>query len=123
MRCVHCGCIIETETVQCPNCHEPVATVSVLSPHEREKFAGVTIDQDDPGRKDQAYNDNYRSYRQGQQRVYIRRMSVGSNGKVAAIIGLLIMAVLAVLTIFAVPLVLLALIGGAVIWWLKRLLF
>jgi uncharacterized membrane protein YvbJ len=115
MRCDHCGVILEDEATSCSNCGKPVSPVSVLSPKERESFAGVTIDQDGSERSD-------RSDRPQQQRVYFRQVHMGGNNKLSGLITLLIIGlVIAIFLFFAVPLIVFLMVGAVVIWILKRL--
>lgn len=117
MRCIHCDFTLTDEATNCPNCGKPVASVSVLSPQERESFDGVTIDQDGGERSES--ND-----RQQQQRVYFRHVHMGGNNKLSGLITLLIIGlVIAIFLFFAVPMIVFLMVGAVVMWILNRLFF
>lgn len=117
MRCDHCGSNIVDGATRCSTCGNQVSQVSVLSPHERESFDGVTIEQDG-GERSERHDYSH------QQRVYFHQINLGGNNKLSGLVTLLLIGLLIVIFLFfAVPLVMLVLVGAVVMWIINRLFF
>ena len=117
MRCVHCGfSLTESDTV-CANCGKAASPVSVLPPEERESFNGITIEQDTGERAGSSTS-------QQRQRVYYHQVNIGNNSMLSGLFTLLVIGfVVALILFFAVPALILMVVAGIVLWFLRRLFF
>lgn len=119
MHCTVCGQETGSMTEsRCKNCR-PEPDVQILTPEEREKFHGVTIDSDG-GRQDDGQQRHSTGTGQNQG-VYIRQVSFGSGG--GLISKIVIAAIIAAIIFFVLPLALFVAGGLALFWLLYRLLF
>lgn len=100
MRCVECGAECRPEEKECPACKAQLHQVRVLTEEEKAHFDGMTLEQD--------YNQNSYQYsgNKGEPRMYVRHFEI-SSGSTGFFTKLLLGAgLVALIMLFALPLVL-----------------
>lgn len=115
MRCNGCG--HESDEEVCPVCgqdNRDASRVTVLPRDEKDDFDGITIDQGEGDRSDY-YQQQYD--RPGFGRVYIRQVNMGGGGLLSK---LLIAAVFLFILFVALPVAVLLMLIGTVIWLFRR---
>ncbi len=93
MKCSVCGVEIQTDKQLCSKCSELENKVQILTPEEKQDFAGLTIEQD-PEKQSAGYN-NYRE----NQRIYVKHVNfnLSPTGMLTKIIfGIIIAGLLVV---------------------------
>ncbi|SDF36741.1 hypothetical protein [Sporolituus thermophilus] len=113
MRCSICGAETGDALRVCDRCRQAQAEVQVLTPDERDRFTGITIDA---GEKQRDYNQSHHAGRG----VFIRHITLGWRG--GWLTKLAIAAVLAAIVFVVLPLGLMLAGAFALGWLLFRFL-
>lgn len=117
MRCSTCNREIDEAAGNCPHCAESEGQgVRVLSPEERTGYDGVTIDT---GGEPEETREAHRSYYQNgpRQKIYVKSIGLGSsNWLMKFIIFAAVAAIAAFLILVALPMTLLGIAVGVVVW-------
>lgn len=115
MRCFKCNREIDDHSGKCTYCEEENAeSVRVISKEEIVDYQGVTIDtgSGDQQRQRRQYNQNT-----GNHQVFIKKISLGSSGWLTKIVILVALAAIAAFLLFvALPVALIGVGIGIVVW-------
>jgi hypothetical protein len=113
VRCAKCGTEFDPQTEECPICRG-TNEVKILSQAERENFGGVTLDSE-------PRDENYYHYESSgpNHRIRIHRVTFGSGGMSIGT-KLLIAAIIAVVIFVFLPLALVLIGLGALVWLIRR---
>ena len=124
MKCSQCGGELTAGNPECPNCRHVTSDVKVLSRRERDSFAGVTFDGEEP--RETENSGRYRNEQNG-SRIYVRQVSLGggSGGFLSKLIWGGVLALIALLTLLflaALPIVIMVLsfIGAIFYYFFRR---
>lgn len=110
-RCLECGAENEPGQEKCAICNAPLGKIRVMTTAEREKFGGVTIEQDNGSGDYSTFDRNTAS----RNRIYVRQISLGGAGLLTKLI--LGAGLIAVIMFIALPLIFL-LMGVVFFGWL-----
>lgn len=115
MRCVKCNQELDEKTGKCSQCGEMMTeNIRVLTPEEKSHYHGVTIDTGD--NREENINQQYYQEREN-QRVYVRSVNLNQPSWISKIAIFLIIAAIAAFIVFiALPVVLIGIGVGIVVW-------
>ena len=119
MRCEKCNQEIDEKTGKCNQCGEIMSeNIRVLTPEEKSHYHGVTIDTNDNREDIREENINQQYYRERvNQRVYVKSVNLNQSSWVSKIAIFLIIAAIAAFMVFiALPVVLIGIGVGIVVW-------
>jgi len=117
MRCDICGTERKSEDHECSTCKYAESKIQVLTPEEKDRFKGVTIDQGNFN--DQQFHDAANPRHGSKQRIYVKHTNF-NLANTGIITKLLIIAALIFAVFVALPLVMLLVGIGVVIWLIIR---
>jgi hypothetical protein len=119
MRCAKCGEEIIENEKECRKCEGLEQDVRVLSPDERDRFKGLTIQQGQESPPESGRGGSYEYSNEGPgHRVYVRQVSFGSSS-MGWIAKLLLLLFFLFILFIALPVALVT-IAVAIIWLLIR---
>lgn len=115
MHCFKCQRDFDSVDGRCPFCGQQVENdVRVLTPEEKEKYDGVTIESDGS-----AYEEKGGQNQQPGRRVYVKQIRMGRSGWASKLALYFFIAALAMLVIFfLIPTALIAVGVGVLIWFI-----
>ena len=119
MRCVKCDQEIDEKIGKCNQCGEMMSeNIRVLTPEEKSHYNGVTIDTGDNREDIRGENINQQYYQERpNQRVYVKNVNLNQSNWLAKIAIFLIIATIAAFMVFiALPIVLIGIGVGIVVW-------
>jgi hypothetical protein len=119
MRCVKCDQEIDEKTGRCNRCGEMMSeNIRVLTPEEKSHYNGVTIDTSDNHEDSRGENVNQEYYQERPNpRVYVKNVNLNQSNWLAKVAILLIIAAIAAFMVFiALPIVLIGIGIGIVVW-------
>jgi hypothetical protein len=119
MRCVKCDQEIDEKTGRCNQCGEMMSeNIRVLTPEEKSHYNGVTIDTSDNREDSRGENINQQYYQERpNQRVYVKNVNLNQSNWLAKVAIFLIIAAIAAFMVFiALPIVLIGIGVGIVVW-------
>ena len=119
MRCVKCDQEIDEKTGRCNQCGETMSeNIRVLTPEEKSHYNGVTIDTNDNHEDSRGENINRQYYQERpNQRVYVKNVNLNQSNWLAKVAIFLIIAAIAAFMVFiALPIVLIGIGVGLVVW-------
>lgn len=120
MRCENCGNLNSDNQSSCSRCGQPLTSVQILSPEERENFTGVTIEEESHQSEEDFYYQEYAGPNGSNQRIFVRRMTINNSpGKFLR--NFLVGIVLVGLVIVAFPVALVVLGFFLLNWFINRL--
>jgi hypothetical protein len=99
MKCSVCGDEIQPDEQLCSKCSELEHKVQILTPEEKQDFAGLTIEQD-PEKQSAGYND----YREN-QRIYVKHVNFNMR-QTGMLTKIVVGIIIAGLLIVALPIAL-----------------
>lgn len=102
MKCSVCGVDIQSDEQLCSRCIELEHKVQVLTPEEKQDFAGLTIEQDQE--KESAGHDDYRGHGEN-QRIYVKHVNL-NMGQTGIFTKIILGIIIAGLLIVALPIAL-----------------
>lgn len=118
MRCFKCQKEFDSDSAVCPYCgYQVESDVRILTPEEKEKYDGITIESDG-----NAYKESDEPQRQKGRKIYVRQIRMGRTGwgsKLA--LYFLLAAVVALFIFFIIPTALVAVGVGVLIWFILDL--
>lgn len=119
MRCVKCDQEIDEKTGRCNQCGEMMSeNIRVLTPEEKSHYNGVTIDTSDNREDSRGENINQQYYQERpNQRVYVKNVNLNQSNWLAKVAIFLIIAAIAAFMVFiALPIVVIGIGVGIVVW-------
>ncbi|MDF2566076.1 MAG: hypothetical protein K0Q53_2480 [Massilibacillus sp.] len=119
MRCVKCNQEIDEKTGKCNHCGENMSeNIRVLTPEEKSHYNGVTIDTNANREDIREENINQQYYQEKpNQRVYVKNVNLNHSNWLAKVAIFLIIASIAAFMVFiALPIVLIGIGVGIVVW-------
>lgn len=119
MRCIKCDQEIDEKTGRCNQCGEMLSeNIRVLTPEEKSHYNGVTIDTSDNREDSRGENINRQYYQERpNQRVYVKNVNLNQSNWLAKVAIFLIIAAIAAFMVFiALPIVLIGIGVGIVVW-------
>ncbi len=99
MKCSVCGDEIQPDEQLCSKCNDLEHKVQILTPEEKQDFAGLTIEQD-PEQQSVGYND----YREN-QRIYVKYVNFNMR-QTGMLMKIIVGIIIAGLLIVALPIAL-----------------
>lgn len=123
MKCAKCGHELDAAG-HCPYCSSEASEVRVMSREEKNLYNGITIDENVDNT---AYHQENHRYAKGQNgaKIFFKNVrldSFGSNWMSKAAVFLLIAAVIGFVVFIALPVALIGIAIGAVVWFLLSFL-
>ena len=113
MQCDKCGHELD-ENGRCAYCEEQDAHLHVMTENERHQYTGITIDE-----TSQQEHTNFRAYRNGREKnshVFVKSFGLGSNWASKMAIILLVAAIVSFIVFIALPVALIGVAIGALVW-------
>ncbi|HEY3424827.1 MAG TPA: hypothetical protein VGL27_08535 [Negativicutes bacterium] len=117
MHCDVCGAELQPGEQECIKCKNSESGLQVLTPDEKKRFKGITIDDEEElsgAEESYEYRDS-----QSNQRIYVRHVNF-SSPKIGFFTKLLIGLVLAGLVFVVLPIAVLFMVIIAIVWFLLR---
>lgn len=114
MRCEKCNREIDEVIGKCSFCDETITeNIRVLTPEEKSHYQGVTIDTNNETNEERSRYDHAKP----NQKIYVRKIDFnGSNWITRIAIFVLLAAIAAFLLFVAVPVALIGIGVGVVVW-------
>jgi hypothetical protein len=116
MHCDVCGAELQPGEQECIKCKHSKSGLKVLTPDEKKRFKGITIDEEELTGAEERYE--YRDS-QSNQRIYVRHVNF-SSAKIGFFTKLLIGLVLAGLVFVLLPIAVLFMVIIAIVWLVLR---
>lgn len=116
MKCSNCNQEFDHAFDQCPYCGtENSNAVRILTPEEKMKYDGITIESETNHQEERAYG-SQNTYRQD-PRVYVKKINLGSSNWVSRVVVFaIIAAILSFLLFVALPVALVGIGIGVIVW-------